>query len=112
VIHQSDLADEDLAELWDAAISAKFPSTVGRPSYRSGFIDKAEFFALLSELQAKLAIREAIRLLHGVGLTWSVRTLPRARNPDLENNNKHTRYPIIIRNSRFLSANVFYYLEC
>jgi ankyrin repeat protein len=56
VIHQSDVDDEDLAELWDAALAAKFPPTVGRPEYRLGYIDKVEFFVLLSELQAKLEI--------------------------------------------------------
>jgi hypothetical protein len=56
VIHQSDLIDEDLAELWDVALSAKFRPTLGRPEYHLGCIDKVEFFFSLSELQTRLAL--------------------------------------------------------
>jgi hypothetical protein len=81
MIHQSDLTDDDLAELWDAALAAKLPTILGRPEYQIGFIDKAEFFVLLSELQAKLDITVDVfyaRFGHGIApfIACSDSTLP------------------------------------
>ncbi len=56
MIHQSSLGEENLAELWDAALTATLPPTVSRPEYRQGYLDKVEFFVLLSELQVTLAV--------------------------------------------------------